>query len=542
MKVIPFSPEPESFEIASIFADVCQKKSGERKFGIFKSTPEEIEFISKLYLPFYGHIIENETLLLCALFFKRGIKNFIIRRTEIDSIINQASQNVITPEDLSKIEKYMGAIGFFGRLTGKKKENYIEHVIRGIYPNDYPNSLCDEFSFITKTHLISDMNIEGIVLKPMLDENKLNASFKEILELLSKVYSDIKYLSEISQKIINIVTIRVQELNKEKDSVNNYYKPIYLEKLKRAKEVIEYIEDELMHEISRLEEEFENKISELSRHYPPLYKAITNPLSVSDSSLFGTISAYYDVFKLIKGIMNREPEYNNVAMDLKFKIRAARSIANSLEDKKFSDTIRSVCEYIENELNKILRFGTNKIKEEWSKVEAVKEAWDEEISSLDKEINKLVDGNEKVSKQINKIIDGKKEVVDEIINNTMLNDVKIEGWCYLTFYIASLLKKDKRRFLIYSPAIKKTKKGLSLKGYVFPFDSVSYGIKKLGEDILGALNKDEKVRNEVITEGRKYNLLSRSEIKGQVKSILHQLKNEGWMNDKKLSEVLKELD
>ena len=81
-----------------------------------------------------------------------------------------------------------------------------------------------------------------------------------------------------------------------------------------------------------------------------------------------------------------------------------------------------------------------------------------------------------------------------------------------------------------------------MKGYVFPFDSVSYGIKKLGEDILGALNKDEKVRNEVITEGRKYNLLSRSEIKGQVKSILHQLKNEGWMNDKKLSEVLKELD
>ena len=543
---VPFSVEKEDLEIASIFADVVLKKGGEKKFGIFKATPEEIEFISKLYLPFYACSIGNDMLFLSASFFERVIKDFRIQREGIDEIILQAERNGISPEELTKIEKYMGAYGVLGKLTGKKKENYVEHVINGGYPNNFPNTLAEEFLFIKSTHLFKSAGEEedGILFPQNLTENELNNSVKKISELLSQIDSDNKYLVGIGVKITNIVNGRVNILKIEKARVNEHFEPIYEETKYKAIKSIEYIEDKTLDEISELNEDFKSRIYNLAEYYSPLYKAISDPSSCGGGmDLFETIGAWVDLFKYISAILNREPEYKEVAIDLKGKIRAARSIANSIEGededtKEFKDTIKSVCKYAEDSLNDVVNTGNREIKREWSKVEVISEVWKEEIDKLDNEINKLITGNEKANKQINNIISEKREVMRDIMENTMISDTTVDGYVYLTFYVASLIKKDKRRFFVYAPAIRKDKRGISLKGYVFPFDSVSKGIKNLGEYIEKKLNKEEEIQEKIPPEGLKHNLLKNGDIKKEIREGLVQLKDNGWIKDKQCSMVI----
>lgn len=259
--------------------------------------------------------------------------------------------------------------------------------------------------------------------------------------------------------------------------------------------------------------------------------------------LFDAIGAWVDIFKYISAILNREPEYKEVAIDLKGKIRAARSIANSIEGededtKEFKDTIKSVCKYAEDSLNDVVNTGNREIKREWSKVEAISEVWKEEIDKLDNEINKLITGNEKANKKINNIISEKREVMGDIMKNTMISDITVDGYVYLTFYVASLIKKDKRRFFVYAPAIKKDKRGLSLKGYVYPFNSISEGVKKLGSIIGEKVIKDEEIQEKVVSNGLKYNLLKNGDIEKEIREGLVQLKDNGWIKDKQCSMVI----
>jgi len=538
--------EEEGLEIASIFADVALKKGGEKKFGIFKATPEEIEFISKLYLPFYARSISNDTIFLSTSFFERVIRDFEIPREGIDEIIFRVERNGISPEELTKIEKYMGAYGVLGKLTGKKKENYVEHVINGGYPNNFPNTLLEEFSFIKSIHLFKSTEKEdGIIFPPNLTESELNNSVKKINELLSRIDSDNKYLAGIEAKITNIVSERVNTLKIEKARVNEHFEPIYEEAKHKAKKSIEYIEDKTLDEISKLDDEFKNRIYNLAEYHPPLYKAISDPSSCGGGmDLFDTIGAWYDLFKYISVTLNREPEYKEAAIDLKWKIRAARSIANSIkgeDTKEFKDTIKSVCKYVEDSLNDIVNTGNREIKREWSKVEAISEVWKEEIDKLDDEINKLITGNEKVNKQINNIISEKREVMRDIMENTMISDITVDGYVYLTFYIASITKRDKRRLLVYAPAIKKDKRGLSLKGYVYPFNSISEGVKKLGSIIGEKVTKDEEIQEKVVSNGLKYNLLKSEDIKKKIREGLVQLKDNGWIKDKQYGMVMEVL-
>lgn len=540
---VPFSVEEEDLEIASIFTDIALKKGGEKKLSIFKATPEEIEFISKLYLPFYACPIGNDTLFLSASFFERVVKDFGIPREGIDEITLQAERNGISPEELTKIEKYMGAYGVLGKLTGKKKENYVEHVINGGYPNNFPNTLLEEFSFIKSTHLFKSAEEEdGIIFPPNLTESELNNSVKKISELLSQIDSDNKYLAGIEAKITNIVSERVNTLKIEKARVNEHFEPIYEETKSEAIESIGDIENQISNEISELDDDFKNRIYNLAEYYSPLYKAISDPSSCGGGmDLFDTIGAWVDLFKYISTILNREPEYKEAAIDLKGKIRAARSIANSIEGedtKEFKDTIKSVCKYAEDSLNDVVNTGNREIKREWSKVEAISEVWKEEIDKLDNEINKLITGNEKANKQINNIISEKREVMRDIMENTMISDITVDGYVYLPFYIASLIKKDKRRFLVYAPAIKKDKKGLSLKGYIYPFKSISEGVKKLGSIIGEKVSKDEENQEKVVSTGLKYNLLKNGDIKKEIREGLVQLKDNGWIKDKQCSMVI----
>jgi gas vesicle protein len=542
---VPFSVEEEDLEFASIFADVALKKGGEKKFGIFKATPEEIEFISKLYLPFYACPMGNDTLFLSASFFERVVKDFGIPREGIDEIILQAERNGISPEELTNIEKYMGAYGVLGKLTGKKKENYVEHVINGGYPNNFPNTLLEEFSFIKSTHLFKSAEEEdGIIFPPNLTESELNNSVKKISELLSQIDSDNKYLAIIEAKITNIVGERVNTLKIEKARVNEHFEPIYGETKSDAIESIGDIENQISNELSELDDDFKNRIYNLAEYYSPLYKAISDPSSCGGGmDLFDAIGAWVDIFKYISAILNREPEYKEAAIDLKGKIRAARSIANSIEGegedtKEFKDTIKSVCKYAEDSLNDVVNTGNREIKREWSKVEAISEVWKEEIDKLDNEINKLITGNEKANKKINNIISEKREVMGDIMKNTMISDITVDGYVYLTFYVASLIKKDKRRFFVYAPAIKKDKRGLSLKGYVYPFNSISEGVKKLGSIIGEKVIKDEEIQEKVVSNGLKYNLLKNGDIEKEIREGLVQLKDNGWIKDKQCSMVI----
>ncbi len=537
---VPFSVEKEDLEIASIFADVVLKKGGEKKFGIFKATPEEIEFISKLYLPFYACSIGNDRLFLSSSFFERVIKDFGIQREGIDEIILQVERNGISPEELTKLEKYIGAYGVLGKLRGKKKENYVEHVINGGYPNNFPNTLAEEFSFIKSTHLFKSAGEEedGIIFPQNLTENELNNSAKRISELVSQIDSDNKYLAGIGDKITNIVNERVNTLKIEKARVNEHFEPIYEETKYKAIKSIEYIENKTLDEISELNERFKNRIYNLAEYYSPLYKAISDPSSCGGGmDLFDTIGAWVDLFNFISALLNREPGYKEAAIDLKEKIRAARNIANSIEGededtKEFKDSIKSPCKYAEDSLNDVVNSGNREIKREWSKVEAISEVWKEEIDKLDNEINKLIIGDEKANKQLNSIISEKREVMSDIMENTMISDITVDGYVYLTFYVASLIKRDKRRLLVYAPVIRKDKKGLSLKGYVFPFDSISKGVKKLGKYIEEKVNKEEEIQEKVAIEGLRHNLLREEKVKKQIEEGLLQLKEEGWIKDK----------
>jgi len=522
--ILPFSALSESrtetfteeMEKAVIycFAELERAKSS----GLILKKPEEkMLFLAEFCYPLWLAPFNNASLLFDGL------------KTTMHTMVYKAIPDVkIFMEKANRgskaLETYIaflsGDANYF-QTSGQEKTMAIDALIaEPIFLKEFNLYLSEAKQVETQPKIVT--------LLPTIDELTISTITQEFKNLKSDLKEDVNFLYE-TMKLLNKTT-------------HNFVK-IIRGKIRTIREEvaseIEKQENIMTPKVDRINEEYEEKIAELTRNFEKQLLTLQKEkvkLEKTKEQILGKIERCNIEAKMHaadkdtvgeKNWKERANESKKEFSDIQVKAEEIEERIKEIEESKSLETFR---------LRSELEAKVNETRKDLLELEASRDA---EIQFHQQEIDKSEHLTSTIIKQIDKMI---RSCEADLANFEKLGvQKKHEGQAlvYMPFYLVCYRTEEKKRYVIFAPSVAnsigfRTKfKGAlgkaKVKQLLVPrFKAVTSLLEKFPILLEGNAAFEKEIRE----VGDKFDMLKSTTERNKIKSGLERVKEEGWLSEK----------
>lgn len=485
--------------VATILIETENKRT---KAGglIFKKTDEHIFFVSKLYYPlilvpwregkyilFDGMTIWNYTFGYNKLpdvdMFKNNIESGAERLDAFQDVLAKTSETFINFADEEKIN------------------------ISGLFIHE--ELMSDLLSYMDFANVSEEGKCGYLV--PQISIETLTAQVTKLKEIIDWNNNDISKLSEA-----------VKLVNEKKD----YWK-------KEITEKIESVSYEYNAKIQSIKPEVKNRVEKLQREMRHELAPLQDEIMDIEHEILDCMRerAKWEEYKQKCMVLMNLDGVNEADDNI-------REIAGTIGGLRYDQkTVGAKKREIEDYYNEL-------IEKELEKIRVIERARDAKVTPLSNEIKGMETVVTKITGDINNLITKKKQSIDFIEKQGVATPIGAKTQCvYLPIYIARFDGEKGSRFLVYPPMIAKSRKGIfgglkSLVGkIVLPLEPRTGSFDKIfKKSVEEAIEKNKNIAKIFSDAGINANILHDKDGKNLFASGLEQLKQAGWIKEKRQKE------
>lgn len=532
------TPADTRREQAAIVAAVAHEKQGDRKLRFFKTTPERIEFVSRVYVGLHAFPDGAESVLLGpSSVFTRVLRDYQLVPDALDPFLESMLTSDIESDDLRQANKLLGKKSLLGRLVGKEEENYQEIRIAGGWPNEYPSPLRQEMALL---HAAQPRSRDGPDLPGATAASDASAAAVQVIALRARLLSDIEWTRSRGAAMAAGVAGRQDTLRAEREQVDAEFREQHGRVVLECEAEDEDVSRAAFQELLELQRAFAGEMSQFTGMVPRLHAAIADPNS------FGGIADVVGAF--VSGASSDRP-YHEAAHRVGAQARACRSVASDMkakagDDRDAQDVANAVTK-VANEAETVARRIVGEANAErsriWSRADAVKREWNSRLAAIDGRILGLEKGLKAVEARLERIREAKRATLQDV-EDSILMPAHLPSALHLPLWVACLSKGDERRFLVFGPLRARTSKGLraALQSFTMPFEPYSEATGLLAAGIEKKLNSDAGFAQAVEGACRPFNRLTPTATEEALQSLIA-LQADGWVSEKGLEAIREKL-
>ena len=512
----PFTSEMEATSILFL----AEEKRG--KGRLLKGPLERVSFVSKLHYPLYLVPWGDESIVLDGLGI---ISNSVIYMgtPNVDSFVSDFKR-ASTDRGLYRriLARYVKT---FESFTGKYNVQ-IDSVIMD-------KNLLSELSQYIKKENMKEKPDEKLVSPKFVDEIAKEKARKLVNEC-ERVRSDIEAMKDAASVLADETKFHVQKILLE---INN-------------------VKDKYAAEINRIKPDVERKIGELKkRRDAELLKTVKSNKKELAAASKEQARYELELRKLLQKAgkcASQKETYErrknrDVASYWNRELKRYRKEASFVKKKAsaLSKNIKKMKKESELEVNELNKKYQAMIEAELNKIKKLETLRESEINAKNREADELNLKTLTITSSIGKLIEKKrlqKSSLEEMVIRLKLDETTLMG---IPFYIVRYESEKESRYDVYPPMQVESYEGVlkSVKRVVsvfrpkisFLFEPISKGLEKyFTKNFLEAMDKDERLGEELYELGSSENLIKNPNIREVLAKGLKELENENWISQKEL--------
>jgi DNA repair exonuclease SbcCD ATPase subunit len=517
---VPSENRKESFtkemERATIFclAELERAKGG----GIILKQPiEKLAFIIETCYPFWLVPWSETDLLIDGLGTTTSTMPYKAV-ANVKAFIESIERGSKTQETFSAF--LSDNVNYFQTPTNAK-----EIALNGLIKD--PNFLGEFASYISEAKQAEALQSDMVMLPSKIEESSITSMIQELenvkaefKEDVDALYRSMKLLNATSRGFVKAIRGKVKTVKEEFGKEIRKQENVTLPK-------VNLINEEYDEQITKLAKDFEKQLLPLHKERVKLEKTMEQTRSKIDHYKIEakTSATNKDVVGERKW-KEKIGETKKEVSEIEAKIREVQGKIKTVEENKSLETFR-------------LRSETEaKIKEAKKDLLELEAARDSKIQIHTQEIEKLEKLTSTIVEQINNTAKMRETNLNELeklgIKQEKSNNIVV----YVPFYVACFKSESKRRYMIFPPSIVNSIGLLAkIKGalgkakikqlFVPRFKTITSLLAKFP----ALIERDAVLERELSEASEKSDIL-RGGSRGQVKTALKHLKDEGWFSEK----------
>ena len=519
----PFTREMEKAAIFCL-AERERKKGG----GIFSKQPvEEFAFIAKVCYPFWLIPLGETTLLLDGLNFASHTLTYK-NIPDVETFLKNFERSSKTRETyMAFLTEYLN---YF-----RAPESEIENIVDGLIVN--PEFLNEFEGYLSNATQVDSPPSEMVVISPTIDEEEVKTIKKELQSLKNRLTEETNLLYK-SMKCLNAAT-------------GDYIKALRGE--------IREIEEKLGAELGKKEETVRRKVEEVREKYDTRITKISKDF---EKQLY---VLQQEKVKLEK----KQKQLTDKIEHCEAEIKTAQITKDDVGEEKWKQELKKAKEQlaeVESELKETEKRIKEKESEKKIEIFNIKSECDAEISEIEKDLMEIEASRDAKIQIYKKEMEKLEELTSEIINKidalvrlreaTMVQFEKLglkqkRRKCvrvHVPFYLACFRMQSEKRYAYFPPVeVNSIDASVKLKG-VFGKTKIaqllrprSKAFNTLLNKLMILMEKNAVFRRGIDEAGAKLNVLRTKALREKIKEGLEQLRDEGWLSERELKTLRKEL-
>lgn len=527
---LPFAVEAddnEAFTLNMETAAVLLSAEAERRKLGFLEASEKIMFVSKMYYPLW--------------LIPWGEKSLVLDGLNVFS-------SLIKYQKLPSFETFLEDVEQGASIRGQLKLALEKH--KKVF-NDFAGSveakidalisdrelLSAIFEYVKETAALQSKESLAIVMvPPMLDASKAIEGAKQLLDLHSKVRSDIMGLEYVKKVLMDTLDFHEQMITKE----IKFTQESYSEKISKLLPAIE-------EKLSQLEKKRDAEIANVNRTLESILKIKAKERERRERELQKLELLKTDLTK--KQDLQKRRSKIGVA-HIGHKIKLCESKIRETK-KRLHDIIGSIEQAQKQnkaEIEKLCSFYQGLVDKEKNKITSLEDQCKEKVLCKQKEMETLKLTIDQIAKQIEDLIENKRQMEDKFEELTLhwqtLEDVSL---VCLPFYLAGYKAGSKTQLHIFPPVkvsspkgvlktFQKTLLGFTAASKMKPFlKSRSKVISRmLNFALKKRINSDKAFAEALRSATASANILVSQRFKETLTKGLEELKAKNWIGQKEI--------
>jgi hypothetical protein len=533
--ILPFAVQADSKEVFTSNMETASvlllAEAKRRKLGFLESS-EKIMSVSKMYYPLWLVPFEGNSLILDGLdAFSSSIT--YQKLPSLEAFLEDVERGASVREQFRlSLEKH--------KKTFKDFAESVEVKIDALISNKELLSAIFEYVKEAASSQPKE-NVTVILVPPKLDASTAVERAKQVLNLYSKVRSDVVGMEYAKKVLMETLSFHEQMMIKEVKFTQESYSNEISELLPAVEEKVGQLEKERDVEIAKmnkaLEKKFKGKEKERERRERELQK-----LELQKTDLTRK-----------RDLRKRRNDKIGLAR-LEHKIRLCESKIREVKKR-----IRDLTEFIEEmrrqneaEIEKLRRSYQELIDKEKSRIASLEAQRDENVISKQREMDVLKLTASQIANQIEGLMEKKGRMEKELKGLAL--PWHIEGACLLClpFYLASYKAGNKTQIRIFSPFTVSSPKGIlnTFKRTLLGFKLASKIRlilqprskeidRMLNFALKSRMNSDKAFAEDFHSATASANILVSQKFKETLTKGLEELKAKGWIGQKEIDTMAK---
>jgi hypothetical protein len=497
------------------FAELERERGG----GLILKKPEEkLVFLAEFGYPLWLFPWDELSLIFDGLKMKAHILTY-----KIVPDVKNFMENV--QRSSKSLETYMSflsdSINYF-QISTSEKTMTIDALITE------PNFL-NEFSlYLSETTAIEASLSEMMFLSPVIDEStilsvvqelgSLKSQFKEDVSLL---YNSMKLLNKTTRNFAKMIRGKIRAVKEEFKNEIEKQKSVIMPKIERINE--EY--DELITQLTR---NFEKQLLSLQKEKVKYEKIKEQTLTKIERCKIEakTCAANKDAVGERRW-KEKEAESRKEFSEIEVKIEELEEKIKEREDNKSAETFRLRSEW------------EAKVKEAQKELLELEASRDAKIQLHMQEMEKLEKQTSAIIEQINKMAKMRETEISNFENLGIKQTQVKSALIYIPFYLACYQSESKKRYALFPPSIVNSVSFLAkIKGALGKTKVKQLLVPRFKtitpflQGLLTLIGQDAVFDREISEAGEKADMLKTDLMREKIKNGLEKLKVEGWFSEK----------
>jgi hypothetical protein len=533
--ILPFAVQADSKEVFTSNMETASvlllAEAKRRKLGFLESS-EKIMSVSKMYYPLWLVPFEGNSLILDGLdAFSSSIT--YQKLPSLEAFLEDVERGASVREQFRlSLEKH--------KKTFKDFAESVEVKIDALISNKELLSAIFEYVKEAASLQLKE-NVTVVLVPPKLGASTAMERAKQVLNLYSKVRSDMVGMEYAKKVLMETLSFHEQMMIKEVKFTQESYSKEISELLPAVEEKVGQLEKERDVEIAKmnkaLEKKFKGKEKERERRERELQK-----LELQKTDLTRK-----------RDLRKRRNDKIGLAR-LEHKIRLCESKIREVKKR-----IRDLTEFIEEmrrqneaEIEKLRRSYQELIDKEKSRIASLEAQRDENVISKQREMDVLKLTASQIANQIEGLMEKKGRMEKELKGLAL--PWHIEGACLvcLPFYLAGYKAGNKTQIRIFSPFTVSSPKGIlntfkrTLLGFK-PASKIRLILQPRSKEIdrmlnfvlKSRMNSDKAFAEDFHSATASANILVSQKFKETLTKGLEELKAKGWIGQKEIDTMAK---